>query len=72
MLNVIDGKGLSCSHIILKIIIKTVTYQPGDIMEVRSDTPGVEDGLKEWSARTRREIIAVWREGEVVIVQIKF
>lgn len=72
MLSVIDGKGLTCSQIILRIITKTLTYQPGDVMEVRSDTPGVEAGLKEWCARTRREIVAVRREGDMVIVQIKF
>lgn len=72
MIKVIDGLGITCSQIILRIITKTLTCQPGDIIEVRSDTVGVEPGLREWCARTRREIIGVRREGEIVIIQIKF
>lgn len=72
MISSIDGMGLSCSQIILRIITKTLTYQAGDIIEVKSDTPGVDIGLKEWCARTRREIVNVRREGNIVTIQIKY
>lgn len=71
MINSVDGMGLACSQIILRIITKTLTYQKGDIIEIRSDTPDVETGLKEWCARTRREITGVRHEGAVTIIQIK-
>lgn len=71
MINSVDGMGLPCSQIILRIITKTLTYQKGDVLEVRSDTPDIEAGLKEWCTRTRREIISVRWEGNVCIIQIK-
>lgn len=67
----IEGQGLSPSELFLKIMTKTLGSREGDILEIKVDTPELEEKVNEWIMKTQRTVCAKKKEMGITSIQIK-
>ena len=51
---VLDTRGLRCPMPVLKIAVKAVDMNSGDLLEVWGDCPNLERDMRTWCERLRR------------------
>jgi len=62
-LEVLNALGLKCPHPILKVSVKAVKMNQGDILEIWGDSPTFEEQVRRWCKVTRRPVLSVKEDG---------
>jgi tRNA 2-thiouridine synthesizing protein A len=68
----LDAKGIRCPQPILKITTMMPAIAAGDVLEVTADCSTFENDVRKWCERMGKTLLAITREGDVVIAQIQF
>ena len=56
---VLDTLGWKCPHPLLKVAVKGLRMQPGDILEVLGDCPTFERDVRTWCQRLGKVLLSV-------------
>jgi 5-methyltetrahydropteroyltriglutamate--homocysteine methyltransferase len=68
---VLDGGSLDCGSGLLLLIRKQIDpLDPGQILEIRSTEPSVEEDLPSWCRMTGNELLAASRQGRQLTFQV--
>ena len=62
--SVLDTFGLLCPMPIIKTAARIKELQPGDLLEVLSDDPGVEQDMPAWCVTSGNEFVGIERNGD--------
>ncbi|TLM78845.1 MAG: sulfurtransferase TusA family protein [Actinobacteria bacterium] len=68
----VDARGLRCPQPVLKITTAMPDMQPGDIMEVSADCATFDEDVRKWCDRMGKTLLAITKEGEMSVAQIRF
>jgi len=68
----LDAKGMRCPQPILKITAMLPQIAAGDVLEVSADCATFEDDVRKWCDRMNKTLLAVNKNGDVVVAQIQF
>ena len=68
---VLDLKGLKCPQPTLKMTLKVIKMNKGDVLEVMADCESFEEDLKSWSLRSKKTVLWVKDEGDHKRCQIQ-
>ena len=59
---VLDLRGLKCPQPTLKMTLKVIKMNKGEVLEVIADCETFEDDLKSWSQRSKKTVLWVKEE----------
>ncbi len=62
--DVLDLRGLKCPQPTLKMTLKVIKMNKGDVLEVQADCETFEEDLKSWSLRSKKTVLWVRDEGD--------
>jgi TusA-related sulfurtransferase len=70
---ILDTKGLKCPEPLLKIAVKSVDMNEGDILEVIGDCPTFANDVKIWCKRLHKTLLFTKNNGKNMMkCQIQF
>ncbi len=61
---VLDLRGLKCPQPTLKMTLKVIKMNKGDVLEVMADCETFEADLESWSQRSKKTVLWVKDEGD--------
>jgi len=67
----LDVIGLRCPQPIQAIITCMHETAPGDILEVTADCPTFEEDVTKWCGRSGKTLLAITRNGDIMVAQIQ-
>ncbi len=68
---VLDTFGLLCPMPIIKTAAKMKDLKPGDILEVLSDDPGIQEDMPAWCMTSGNELILLEEQGDEFRAYVK-
>jgi TusA-related sulfurtransferase len=68
---VLDLRGLKCPQPTLKMTLKVIKMNKGDILEVMADCKSFESDLKGWSERSKKAVLWVREEEDYKRCQVQ-
>ena len=68
---VLDCVGSSCPLPVVQTSQAIKEIQPGQVLLLLSDDPGVEPDMRAWSTRTGHALLGIEREGSVFQVRLR-
>ena len=69
--DVLDLRGLKCPQPTLKMTLKVIKMNKGDVLEVMADCETFEEDLKSWSLRSKKTVLWVKDEGAHKLCQVQ-
>jgi len=61
---ILDTFGLLCPMPIIKTAAKMKELKPGDVLEVLSDDPGIQEDMPAWCITSGNELILLEEQGD--------
>ncbi len=68
---VLDLRGLKCPQPTLKMTLKVIKMNKGDVLEVIADCETFEADLKSWSQRSKKTVLWIRDEGDYKRCQVQ-
>lgn len=68
---VLDTFGMLCPMPIIKTAARFKTLNPGDVLKVLSDDPGIKEDMPAWCKTSGNELLKIVEMGEEIHVYVR-